>query len=50
MAGFFQSLAAFSAHSLLAQVDGPASVNSLPISPIKVMFLLGWVYACLYSG
>ncbi len=48
MPGLSQSMTALSAGLLWAQSSGPASVTSLPFSPLKVTLLLGWVYASLY--
>ena len=48
MPGLSQSLAAIWACLLLAEADAPASAIPLAFSPVKLIFLLGWVYLCLY--
>ena len=48
MPGIFPSLATVSIWLLLAEADAPVSASPLPISPLKLLFLLGWVYLCLY--
>ncbi len=48
MLGLSQSLAAQSICLLLAQGGVSAPINSLPFGPVKLIFLLGWVYLSLY--
>jgi general secretion pathway protein E len=48
MPGLSQSLASASVGSLLALAGNAASDASLPFSVWKLIFLLGWVYLCLY--
>lgn len=39
---------AMSVCSLLAEAGQSASTIALPFSPVKLVFLLGWFFACLY--
>jgi general secretion pathway protein E len=47
MPGLFLSLAT-SACSVLAEAAESAPPGTLPFSPVRLVFLLGWVYVCLY--